>query len=118
MVDFTREHIRELADQAQAECESGVVAGNVYEQRYLQGVHEALRWAAQDSTSSGMQGLAKRAYQARELDCALCERPAAVGSMRTVSVKGIVPRGALICPDCMQAFARAAQDDILSGLPE
>ena len=52
--------LQRLADQAQAENESGVVAGDVEAQAYLAGVEEALRWAIGAGTSAEIQLLIDR----------------------------------------------------------
>lgn len=56
--------IREIADQAQAENSSGVIAGDEVAQAYLDGVEQALRWAAGDGTTEEFAGLLRRAAEA------------------------------------------------------
>ena len=51
--------LRELADHAKAESSSGVVSSDLA-QSYLDGVEEALRWAAGDGTSTEIHELVDR----------------------------------------------------------
>lgn len=53
-------HIREIADQAKAENESGAIAGDEVAQAYLDGVEQALRWAAGDGVTEEFAGLLRR----------------------------------------------------------
>lgn len=55
--------IQRLADQAQAENESGVVAGDTEVQAYLEGVETALRWAIGAGTTEEIDLLISRANQ-------------------------------------------------------
>ncbi len=55
--------LRRLADQAQAELESGVVK-HAEDQAFLYGVEAALRWAAGDGNDSELAALIRRANEA------------------------------------------------------
>jgi hypothetical protein len=57
--------MRDLADQAQAENESGVVAGDESAQRFLDGVEQALRWATGDGSTEEIDALVTRMRSTR-----------------------------------------------------
>ena len=62
----TETEVIDLADQAYAENVSGVIAGDKAAQAYLDGVEQALRWAAGYGTTDELYGLLDRARQADE----------------------------------------------------
>lgn len=57
------QEVRDLADQAQAENESGVVT-DAEDQAWLDGVEHGLRWAAGDGTTTRLQALLDRQAEA------------------------------------------------------
>ena len=61
------QEMRDLADQAQAENESGVIAGQEVDQAYLDGVADALCWAVGDPPSDELAALLQRRDEAIRL---------------------------------------------------